>query len=70
MLEVEPKAFKDIKDAFEFSQKLLLEEYVFVLPGTCFRAPKYFRCVFLAPKKILKEAVERIREFCMRHAKK
>jgi len=70
MLEVEPKAFIDIKDAFEFSQKLLLEEYVFVLPGTCFRAPKYFRCVFLAPKKILKEAVERIREFCMRHAKK
>jgi len=41
MLEVDPRAYKDIKDAFDFSQKLLLEEFVFVLPGTCFRAPKY-----------------------------
>eukprot|EP00472_Partenskyella_glossopodia_P006391 CAMPEP_0197526930 /NCGR_PEP_ID=MMETSP1318-20131121/19754_1 /TAXON_ID=552666 /ORGANISM="Partenskyella glossopodia, Strain RCC365" /LENGTH=372 /DNA_ID=CAMNT_0043081327 /DNA_START=117 /DNA_END=1235 /DNA_ORIENTATION=+ len=70
MLEVDAKAFVDIKDAFSFSQKLLLEEFVFVLPGTCFRAPKHFRCVFLAPEKTLREAANRIREFCMRHSKK
>jgi len=70
MLEIDSSKFHDIKDAFEFSQKLLNEEYVFVLPGTCFRAPRHVRCVFLAPKKILKEAAARIRTFCIRHTQK
>jgi len=67
MVEVDETKFKDIKDAFEFTQKLLLEEFVFVLPGACFRAPEYFRAVFLAPKEIIKEAVGRIKAFCDRH---
>ncbi|GAB5368701.1 hypothetical protein AAMO2058_001342300 [Amorphochlora amoebiformis] len=70
MLEVDASQFCDIKDAFEFAQKLLLEEYVFVLPGTCFRAPKHFRCVFLAPEKTLREAAQRIKGFCQKHRKK
>uniref|UniRef100_A0A7S3Z3Q0 Aminotransferase class I/classII large domain-containing protein n=2 Tax=Lotharella globosa TaxID=91324 RepID=A0A7S3Z3Q0_9EUKA len=67
MVKVDATKFADIKDAFEFTQKLLLEEFVFVLPGACFRAPGYFRAVFLAPKEIIKEAVQRIKAFCDRH---
>lgn len=68
MLEVDPAAFEDVKDGTVFAQKLLEEEFVFVLPGACFMSPQHFRCVFLAPEKTLQEAANRIVDFATRHA--
>lgn len=69
MIEIDPAKFKDIKDETEFAQKLLTEELVFVLPGTCFRAPRFVRVVTTPPKNMLKVATDRIADFCSRHAK-
>lgn len=69
MVQLDPKMFVDIEDDQEFAQKLLKEEAVFVLPGSCFGAPNFFRIVFTAPEDILGDAYSRIVEFCGRHAK-
>ncbi|KAF0689948.1 Aste57867_18641 [Aphanomyces stellatus] len=59
----------DIEGDLDFTQKLLDEEAVFVLPGQCFNIPNFFRVVFSAPQDKLAEAYERIRQFCARHTK-
>jgi len=45
------------------------QESVFVLPGSCFGAPNFFRVVFTAPQEKLGEAYARIAEFCEAHKK-
>lgn len=57
----------DLADDFEFTQMLLDEESVFVLPGQCFGMKNYFRVVFSAPKDKLNIAYNRIASFCERH---
>lgn len=56
-----------IKTDLEFAALLLEEENVFVLPGTAFGLPGYFRVVFCSSNEVLGEAAERIRSFCERH---
>lgn len=56
------------KDDMEFTEKLVEEESVFVLPGQCFQAPNFVRIVFAAPREVLSDAFFRIRSFCSRHA--
>jgi aspartate/methionine/tyrosine aminotransferase len=51
----------------EFAALLLQEENVFVLPGTAFGVPGFFRVVFCSPKEILADAAKRIKSFCERH---
>jgi len=53
----------------DFSQRLLDEELVFVLPGSCFGIENYVRLVFCAPQTILEDACNRIESFCRRHFK-
>jgi tyrosine aminotransferase len=68
MVEILTDQFGDeITDDKDFSKKLLEEEAVFVLPGTCFGAPNFFRIVFTAPEEKLTEAYERIVAFCTRN---
>lgn len=50
-----------------FTKKLLEEENVFCLPGTCFESPGYFRVVTCAPEEVLREAFTRIGAFCEHH---
>lgn len=69
MVEIKPENFKDIKDGMDFAQKLLDEEFVFVLPGSCFNAPDFIRFVTCPPEDMLKKACARIADFCERHAK-
>ncbi|GKY91624.1 hypothetical protein MPSEU_000134300 [Mayamaea pseudoterrestris] len=57
-----------IPDDIAFSQALMLEENVFVLPGSCFGVENVFRIVFCAPIVVLDEATERIQTFCHRHS--
>ncbi|KAG3244409.1 Tyrosine aminotransferase [Phytophthora idaei] len=67
MVKVRTEVLTKIKDDFDFTQKLLDEESVFVLPGQCFGMTNYFRIVFSAPHEVLADAYIRVAEFCHRH---
>lgn len=67
MIQVKSDLFNDIPDDQIFSQKLILEQGVFCLPGSIFQAPGFVRVVFTAPKEKLVEAVSRIQKFCQSH---
>ena len=65
MVKVNVEMFgDDIDSDMAFSQKLLDDESVFVLPGQCFGAPNFFRVVFCATAEMLNEACDRIEAFC------
>lgn len=59
----------DVKDDVDFTQKLLTEENVFVLPGTIFGAVGFVRLVVCSPLEKLKMACDRMEDFCKRHKK-
>ncbi|KAL4140664.1 hypothetical protein PRNP1_014945 [Phytophthora ramorum] len=67
MIKVKTSVLTKITDDFDFTQKLLDEESVFVLPGQCFGMTNYFRIVFSAPQEVLAQAYSRLAEFCLRH---
>ncbi|KUF84373.1 Tyrosine aminotransferase [Phytophthora nicotianae] len=67
MVKVQTEVLTKIKDDFDFTQKLLDEESVFVLPGQCFGMTNYFRIVFSAPHEVLADAYTRVAEFCRRY---
>ncbi|CDS06015.1 hypothetical protein LRAMOSA08543 [Lichtheimia ramosa] len=69
MVGIDMDKFKDISSDVEFSQKLVAEENVLCLPGQCFDYPNFIRIVITPPAGSLKEAYERIAEFCARHRK-
>jgi aspartate/methionine/tyrosine aminotransferase len=46
MIGIHPEEFKDIANDVEFTQKLLTEENVFLLPGAAFKMPNFARIVF------------------------
>eukprot|EP00462_Mataza_sp_D1_P018018 CAMPEP_0175138148 /NCGR_PEP_ID=MMETSP0087-20121206/10189_1 /TAXON_ID=136419 /ORGANISM="Unknown Unknown, Strain D1" /LENGTH=426 /DNA_ID=CAMNT_0016421021 /DNA_START=40 /DNA_END=1320 /DNA_ORIENTATION=- len=69
MVEVLVDQFKDISSDTDFAQKLLDEEFVFVLPGKCFNAPGFFRVVTCPPIDMLQTAATRIEAFVHRHSK-
>ena len=72
--------WKDIRDTFAFAQKLMDEENVLCLPGECFVKSGFVRIgrllfetdlttVISHPENIIREACDRITQFCERHAK-
>jgi tyrosine aminotransferase len=63
MIGIDCEAF-GFKDDVEFSQLLLKEQNVFVLPGQCFTCPNFVRIVSCAPAAILNDAFDRIEAFC------
>jgi len=68
MIGIDTSVFDDsISDDVAFSQKLMDEEFVFVLPGQCFGMNNYFRLVLSPPIKKLEEACSRIAAFCEKH---
>eukprot|EP00440_Ansanella_granifera_P047262 gb/GFBE01051187.1/.p1 GENE.gb/GFBE01051187.1/~~gb/GFBE01051187.1/.p1 ORF type:complete len:456 (+),score=76.19 gb/GFBE01051187.1/:1-1368(+) len=69
MVRLQPNVLEGIGcDDKELARKLLEEESIAVLPGQCFSAPGYFRCVFAASVEVLEEAWDRIEAFCRRRA--
>jgi tyrosine aminotransferase len=60
----------DVANDEEFSQMLLQEENVFVLPGSAFGMSHVFRVVYCLPPSVLEESTRRIAAFCRRHSKK
>jgi len=67
MIEIDLKA-TGFEDDVQFSRELLSEESVFVLPGTVFGAPGFFRVVTTPPIEKLQEACVRMSSFCIRRA--
>lgn len=67
MVRFDPKSFPDIDGDLDFTSKLMNEESVLVLPGKCFDFPNYFRLCLTVPSNVMKEALERMGEFCERH---
>lgn len=59
----------DIDDDVEFCKKMLAEESVGLLPGSCFGADNFFRVVICPPEDKLCVAWDRIKDFCKRHTK-
>lgn len=67
MVRFEAKSFPDIDGDLNFTSKLMNEESVLVLPGSCFDFPNYFRICLTVPTNVMEEALDRIGEFCERH---
>jgi len=70
MVRIKHEEFADIADDAAFTQLLLNEQNVMVLPGSCFKAPGFFRIVFCAPPAKLEELAGRLRDFSAAHIKK
>ena len=71
LLKMNPDAFNSEDGTYDdvvFAKRLLSEEAVLVLPGTCFHAPGYLRLVITVPDDELQEAWDRIEAFCERHS--
>ena len=58
---------ESLGDDVRFSGALLVEEMLFVLPGSCFLADNFIRLVTCAPKFIMEQAVARLARFCENH---
>ncbi|XP_044741744.1 tyrosine aminotransferase [Chrysoperla carnea] len=67
MVGIEMNYFTDLLNGREFVEQLVAEQSVFCLPGECFNYPGYMRLVLTVPTELLKEACERINEFCTKH---
>ena len=69
LVRIDGDILPDFSNEVEFSQALLREENVLVLPGSCFGMAQVFRVVFGAPPAVLQAAADRIVAFCERHAR-
>lgn len=74
MVEIDVSSFgAEIENDMDFTKLLLEEENVFVLPGRAFGVDSadrpVFRVVFCASADMLREAANRISNFCNRHAR-
>ncbi|XP_050709914.1 tyrosine aminotransferase-like [Eriocheir sinensis] len=67
MVGVEMASFPALKNDLDFVERLISEESVFCLPGKCFDFPNYVRIVLTVPDQQLREACNRIADFCARH---
>ena len=70
MIGIDINKFQGFSDDIEFSQLLLTEECVSILPGKCFNYENYFRIVLCVERKDFEESMQRIISFCQRHYKK
>ncbi len=59
-----------MEDDAIFSQRLLAEENLIILPGQCFGMPGYARIVTCPPADVLTEALSRVKAFLGRHGKR
>lgn len=64
MVSFDVAEFPSFTTDVEFAQALLRDQQVFVLPGSCFMMPFYFRVVLCAPADVLADAARRIVAFC------
>uniref|UniRef100_A0A6G1SJ96 Tyrosine aminotransferase n=1 Tax=Aceria tosichella TaxID=561515 RepID=A0A6G1SJ96_9ACAR len=68
MVKFDPKVFPTIQGDLDFTSKLMNEQSVLVLPGSCFDFPNFFRICLTVPSNVMEEALNRIEEFCQKQA--
>lgn len=68
MIGLRKEMLVDIADDVDFTEKLLREQGVFVLPAYMFQKPDFFRIVVSPPLPLLETACDRIEEFCKSHS--
>jgi len=64
MVGIDKSALKSIRDDIHFTEGLMQSRSVFCLPGSAFQYPDYFRIVLTVPEEKVREAVNRIAEYC------
>uniref|UniRef100_A0A8C4LZL9 Tyrosine aminotransferase n=1 Tax=Equus asinus TaxID=9793 RepID=A0A8C4LZL9_EQUAS len=67
MVGIEMEHFPEFENDVEFTERLVAEQSVHCLPGTCFEYLNFFRVVITVPKVMMLEACSRIQEFCEQH---
>lgn len=60
----------ELKNDTDFARLLLTEQNLSVLPGICFGMKDYVRFVICPGENILRDAFERLYQFCINHLKK
>lgn len=68
MVEINLKKFKDIKNDVEFSQTLVNEQGLLMLPGKCFSMPGFIRIVLCHNVELFEVMLERLGLFCSEHS--
>ncbi|GBM37996.1 Tyrosine aminotransferase [Araneus ventricosus] len=69
MVGIDINTFSGLRNDTEFVEKLVCEQSVMCLPGACFDYPNYVRLVLTVPESDLREACNRIAEFCKKYSK-
>jgi len=67
MVKIDRGRFPGFGSDLQFVEQLVAEQSVFCLPGKCFNYPNYIRIVLTVPAVLLKEACDRMMEFCSLH---
>jgi tyrosine aminotransferase len=67
MIGIDQSKFPEFVDDIAFAKALLAEEAVFVLPGQVFRIKNFMRLVVCPPLDKLREACDRLENFCNKH---
>ncbi|KAI3888741.1 hypothetical protein MKX03_013909 [Papaver bracteatum] len=69
MVKLDTSLLEDISDDMDFCIKLAREEKVIILPGIVLGLKNWLRITFSIDLPSLKDAMERMKSFCQRHAK-
>ncbi|XP_076337363.1 tyrosine aminotransferase-like [Tachypleus tridentatus] len=67
MVGIDMDRFGEFTSDLEFVERMVSEQSVFCLPGTCFNYPDFMRIVLTVPEEQMQEACERIADFCSCH---
>ncbi|XP_050510437.1 tyrosine aminotransferase-like [Diabrotica virgifera virgifera] len=67
LVEIQMAKFPMFENGLEFAKKMMEEESVFCLPGDCFAIPGFLRLVITVPEELIREACQRMTEFCNRY---
>lgn len=67
MIGIDLEKFPEFSSCLNFIEALTSEQSILAFPGPCFDFPGYFRFVLTVPEDMIKEACDRIQEFCYEH---
>ncbi|KFM66419.1 Tyrosine aminotransferase, partial [Stegodyphus mimosarum] len=67
MVGIDIPQFRGFRHDMDFVEKLVAEQSVMCLPGMCFDYPNYVRLVLTVPEEDIREACNRIAEFCQKY---
>ncbi|KAG0538219.1 hypothetical protein BDA96_03G216500 [Sorghum bicolor] len=69
MVELDISYFNGIDDDIDFCTKLAKEECVVICPGSGLGMKNWLRVTFAVDPPLLEDGMERLKSFCLRHAK-